>query len=58
MLPPESPTQSFRCIHSTAPILKEFGEGHVTTLVANQEKELMRPTLDNKRALWWCEVII
>lgn len=58
MLPPENPTQSFIFIHSIAPVLKEFGEGHVTKLVANQEKESMRSTLDNKHALWWCEVII
>lgn len=54
---PQSSTQSFIFIHSIAPILKEFGEGHVTKLAANQERELMRPTLDNKHALWWCEVI-
>lgn len=54
---PQSSTQSFIFTHLIAPILKEFGEGHVTKLVANQEKELMRLTLDNKHALWWCEVI-
>lgn len=47
MLPPESPTQSFIIIHSIVLILKEFGKGHTTKLMANQEKELMRPTPDN-----------
>ena len=57
MLPPESPTQSFIFIHSIVLILKEFGQGHTTKLMSNQEKELMRPTLDSKCVLWWGGVI-